>query len=586
LRVSDARVRISYVRVGIAAVGLFLVLGAPAQAAVTVERDLPLTMRDGVRLFADVRRPPGRVPSVLVLTPYNKNAIGTLLDVQGSARTFTDRGYAVVVVDVRGTGSSHGAWDSWGPAEQADTSDIARWLRAQPWSDGRFAMWGDSYHGWSAVLAAERRPPGLKAIFAGVTGADAYRDVTWHGGDANVAFLPAWFGIIGAGEVAPPGYGLTSGGDSLQLLADRLRGGGRYQLQAGLDGLLGGNLAYDNPDYALRSPGRRAGRIQVPTFLVGGWFDLFVRGTPRLYQRLRLPPGRKQLLMGPWTHELELRGDGTGYAGAPPRLDRLAADWFDRWLKGERNGIEDFGPVTVAELGAKRWVTAADWPRPGRRVKRLFLRQGGVLGARRPVSPARASTGPPLVDGLCSRSTFQWTIGAIPPGTPCETDDRLNEIGAVTFETAPLRRTLHLSGPAGLRLRAATSARDATWVARLTDVAPDGASEQLTAGWLVMSMRAVDSRRSRPTVPYHPFTRASVLPVEPGRAYDLAVEILNVDAVLARGHRLRLVLQTADVPHMLSPLPRQADKLGAVGTVLVDPEHPSRLAISELPDGP
>ena len=170
-----------------------------------------------------------------------------------------------------------------------------------------------------------------------------------------------------------------------------------------------------------------------------------------------------------------------------------------------------------------------------------------------------------MANGLCTRSTVQWTAALVPPGQPCETDNRSQERTAFTYTTPAMSGNFHISGPISLTLHGATTARDTTWIATLTDVSPGGDSNQLTAGWLVGSRRALD--RGRSTIarngdlvaPFHPFTRASVETVTPGQTETLDVEIFNTDAVIRRGHRLRLTISSGDVPHLLQPAPSLAN---------------------------
>jgi len=144
---------------------------------------------------------------------------------------------------------------------------------------------------------------------------------------------------------------------------------------------------------------------------------------------------------------------------------------------------------------------------------------------------------------------------------------------------------LHLSGPISLALRGSTTARDTTWIATVTDVSPGGESTQLTAGWLLASRRALDRRRSVAArngdlvAPFHPFTRASVQSVEPGHTDTLNVEIFNTDAVIKRGHRLRLAISSGDVPHLLQPAPALANSVGSVNTVHYGPRQASFLTV-------
>ena len=175
----------------------------------------------------------------------------------------------------------------------------------------------------------------------------------------------------------------------------------------------------------------------------------------------------------------------------------------------------------------------------------------------------------------------------MPPGQPCAEDNRLNEAapGVLTFTTPPFDRDRRISGPIGVKLRAATTAKDTTWIATLSDVAPDGTSSQLTAGWLLASRRAVDPKRSTKATngdlvaPFHPFTRESVLPVEAGKRETYLIEVFNTDALLAKGHRLRLTITSGDVPHLLASAPDTVNSAGAVDTIFYDAREPSYVTL-------
>lgn len=563
--------------------------GPPEYPNVYRDADVPITMRDGVTLYADVYRPadangqpvPGRFPTILNQIIFNKNGAPRLEDgpvvgnvednAEGFKPFFVKHGYAQVIVDGRGTGSSEGSFDYIGPEAQRDSMEVARWLVAQPFSDGSFAGYGPSCMAIYQLAMAGQRPPGLKALFPIVAMDDLYRDVTWHGGALDAPFLTVWHGAVTGTSLIPSEH------THLHDHVDRTEA----RLSPALTPAEVLSRPYDGDYYRERSPGRIASQVEVPTFVTGGWYDIMQRGTPRIYDQLNLPPGKKQLLMGPWYHLTG--GSGLGKPGAPPSLDVLAVAWFDRWLKGERNGIEDYGPITVNQLGTDRWETYRQYPRADTRYKRFYL-GGGKSGSAQSLNDGTLTTSPPeragadampgnSVNGLCTRSTVQWSVSFVPPGQPCETDNRTQDATSLTYTTSPLEEPLHLSGPLSLTLNGSTTARDTTWVATVLDVAPDGRSSQITAGWLIQSRRALDPGRSKyapngdPVVPFHPFTQESVLPVEPGVANRMAVEIFNTDAVVAPGHRLRVTISSGDVPHLLAPADTTANSVGSVATV-------------------
>ncbi|MDQ3935471.1 MAG: CocE/NonD family hydrolase, partial [Actinomycetota bacterium] len=577
---------------------------------VVVQNDVPIEMRDGVRLYADVYRPadasgvavPGRFPVVLNQVVFNKSAArldgspaGPLED-NGTGYTplFVRHGYVQVIADARGTGSSAGEWDMFGAEAQRDMYDVARWLVRQPFSDGRFVGYGASCMAIAQVFLGAQRPPGLKALFPIVPMDDIYRDVAWHGGGLDAPFGAVWHGLVTSTKVRPPGYAAGDPEAAAETLGSRASPGANEHTTRML------TEPYDGDYYRERSPGRVVGQVDVPTFVVGGWYDLMQRGTPRIYDGLRLPPGRKQLLMGPWYHMTG--GEGLGEPGTPPPLDVLALAWFDRWVKGKRNGIEDYGPVTVQQLGSDRWETFRQYPRRDVRYERFHL-SGERSGSARSLNDGSLTTTASAdagsdsmpgntVNGICTRSTVQWSVFVVPPGQPCETDNRSQEATSLTYTTPPLEEPLHLSGPLSLTLNGSTTARDTTWIATVADVAPGGESTQITAGWLIQSRRALDAARTTfapngdPVVPWHPFTRESVLPVEPGATDTMAIEILNTDAVVQPGHRLRVTVSSGDVPHLLVPADTAVAGAGGTSTVHRGGGSPSFLTAAVAPLGP
>jgi putative CocE/NonD family hydrolase len=544
-------------------------------------------MSDGVKISADVLRPagkdgkpaPGRFPVILTQTPYNKHA--PRLNFQ--ADHLITRGYVQVIADVRGTGSSEGNWDSFGVREQRDGFELAEWAASpdRPWSDGRVGLHGNSYSAINQLLTAAQHPKGLKATFPIVPAADAYRDIGVTGGQNDTTFIPAWLGLVTGLGVVPPTYAATDPVEAARVLAQH--GGNVFAFQGNvvMDAASGGDLSYDGPFYRTRSPIEVIDDVRVPTFVAGGWFDLFQRGEPMLYERLRRNRVPTRFVMGPWYHIVAGRGlPADGVASLPD----LELRWFDRYVRGADDPSLDVEvpPVQYFENGSGKWQSAGAWPFPDVGWKKLSLTSGGKLvdGAG---SGAPDTVWPNPAAGACSRSTVQWSAGA-GEGAPCETDHRVNDAGSLTYDLDVGGTALRIGGPIAAKLFVATSARDGLVTARVEDVAPDGKSTQLTAGWQVLSLRALDSSKSRReqgmlVQPYHPFTKASRLPVEPGKPIEVDVEILPTAASFAPGHKLRLTLQSADAPHLTAPLPQGLDSAGGTMQVFHDAQHPSQLVI-------
>jgi putative CocE/NonD family hydrolase len=498
-----------------------------------------------------------------------------------------------VVADVRGTGSSGGTWDSFGSREQRDGFDLVRWAHShrRPWSDGDVGLWGISYAAINQIFTAAQRPPGLKAIFPIVPDGDAYRDVAASGGQLDAGFIPFWLGLVTATGLVPPDYTAMAPDRGLATLMQHAGGAAAFQAPTLTSAAAGGDMAYDGRFYRERSPLRVIDRVRVPTFVVGGEYDLFQRGEPMLYQRLHAHGVPSRLLIGPWTH-LQASGNPGGLPWRHMRsLDPLALRWLDRYVRGHRDRKlpRDVKPVTYYEIGSGRWRTAPTWLPHSVHARTYQL--GGVSN---PGSPGRLVRGrvrkaggdavyPVPVSGLCTRSTSQWTAG-LASGTPCESDSRLNDASGTSYQTAPLRRPMHVMGPVDARLFVSTTARDGMLAVHVEDVAPDGTVDRLTGGWQVLSHRALDPARTvrrdgQVLQPFHPFTRAAQLKVAPGRVMRVDVEVFPTEAVLKPGHRLRVTVQSYDTPHLMPNARQSVDQFGGVITVHHSPRHRSRLVM-------
>ena len=556
----------------------------PAQYGVLEQPNVPITMSDGVVLNAEVHRPDaaGRFPVLVTMTPYN----GGSGIIGGANDYFVERGYVHVVVDVRGTGSSAGTWDDLGPREQQDGYELVEWAAGQQWSDGKVGMYGTSYLAITQIFTAALQPPHLKAIFPILPMGDAYRDMVFPGGQNNIGFIPFWLVLVSGSALIPPSYALSGDPDDLarglETLASHALAFPGFDLNFELDAMAGEG-AYDGPRWKTSSPIEVADKVTVPTFIVGGLHDIFQRGEPLLYERLKIRVPTR-LLIGPWTHTTV--GDGLPADGVPA-IDQIALRWLDNYLKGIDTKVKAIPKVTQYTLGEDHYETQTDWPEPSLAPTRLYLRSGASLAPEPPIAPeAPESFLQNPVSGVCTQSTSQWSAGLLGP-VPCTRDNRLDETNGVTYTTPPLAQDLRLSGPLFADLWVTTTATDAVVSVRATDVAPDGSSTEVTAGWLAGSFRALDPTRSRYVngqllQPWHPFTKDSLLTVTPGVPIELPVEIFPTNAVIKAGHSLRIAVGPNDFPHAVPPALQLVSSLGGIVQVLHDPAHPSYVALPTL----
>jgi putative CocE/NonD family hydrolase len=532
------------------------------------------------------------LPVIITITAYNKSVLSTGGLGGPSAGYLVKRGYAQLTVDARGTGASEGVWEAFGPRETKDYGQVVAWAHRQPWSNGKSGMTGPSYMGISQIFAAAARPPGLKAIFPQVPGADVYRDIVASGGQIDVSFIPLWMGLVTGTGLVPPAYGGSDPASAVRALLDRLTTATTFTGPLLASAVLGGDPAYDGQFYQDRSPIDVIKRVKVPTFLVSGEYDLFQRGTPLLFERLQKRGVPVRMITGPWDHLQGSSGADVGKAGYGS-LQELWLRWFDHYVKGRKDArlLKDIKPFTYYEQGTGKWVATRkyvdrDLHAASFRLSGQAAAGGHHGGLVRSGAQPGTSTVPALpVTGLCTRSANQWTAGILNlafPDSPCLRDNALNDLGGLSFQTAPLKEALRIQGPINARLYTASPTGDGMLSVAVEDVAPDGTVSRLTGGWQVLSQRALVRQKSRYLdgqliQPFHPFTRASQQPVPAGAVVPVDVEVFPTGAALLPGHRLRISIQAFDVPHLLPPLPNAAQLSPLM--IYTSAVHPSVLTV-------
>ncbi len=583
------------------------VLASSANAAPVAMCNVPIPMSDGVVLRADIYLPSttGHYPTVLTVTGYNKDAgaptgecgSSSSSGIAGDEPALAEKGFAVMVMDDRGTGDSGGKWESWGERTQQDYKEVLDWIQAEPWSDGSVASTGESYMGITSLLIAEAdaarvkegKPRAVKAVWADIPMADAYRDVTFQGGSVDTGFIPLWLGLVTVLSDLPPSDASANPQEAATIYIEHLLGGAEFSGQHILEATLGEEGAYDGPFYRLRSPVVRAGEITVPVVIQGGWWDLFQRGEPLLWESLKNSKDRV-LFMSPHYHVT---------SGPEYEDPNIKEEWFAHWLKNAKNGVQKTPKVNLYPINGTHWEHFKKFPLPKTKYERLYLNgessgsaplsvHDGSLASKPPAGES-GDTAPLLpASSPCSRETAQWTAGA-GSNALCDTTNNTYEASSLTYTTAPLAGPETLEGLSTATLWAKLSTTDGTMVAVLSEVEPDGKSEQITAGFLEASQRAVDPSletygpKHVVIRPWHPFTKESQQAVTPNEATEYNIEIYPTGVIVPAGDRLRLTIGTANTVVGLPTLPTLGQELGGTITVLHGGGHDSYVQLPVVP---
>lgn len=473
-----------------------------------------IPLDDGTELAASVYFPdaPGSFPVVMTCLPYHKDELfGTFIDPPN--RYFAARGYAAVVVDLRGTGASTGrAHQAFAQApERVDCAEAVEWIAQQAWCNGNVGMWGISYGGITALATATLQPPHLKAIAPVVGGCpDQYLDWFAPGGCPKFLRPHLWATTQLAHQLSPPMHHDPEG-RWYRVWRDRLDDARDPWILPWHD--------HQTQDAFWADKVSEIERIKVPTFLIGGWRDIFAEGNMRTFERIDAP---RRLLMGPWLH-----GFPAAFPNAP--VDHLAeiCRWWDEWLGDKTTGVRDEPRVTLYVQGSGFWAQEPDWPPAKAAETTLFLDKDGLLDVN---SPQREASVVYRAD-----PTVGVTAGDNNPGGD-PLDQGADDMRSLLFETAPLAQPLMIAGSSEAVLHLAIEdASEANLVVRLCDVAPDGTSTLIATGWLKAS---------------HRLSHTEPEPVEPGRVYEFRVPIWATAWEVVAGHRLRLAFSCADFPRI------------------------------------
>jgi putative CocE/NonD family hydrolase len=445
-------------------------------------------------------------------------------------------------------------------------------------------MAGRSYGAGAQWFAALEHPPHLKALFPVVIGSDFFDRWLYQGGTFSLGFNVYWALLVGDPKEASRAAMHSKHLPLRELPVLRALG---ERVSFYFDW-----LEHDENDafWKERAFNRRYAEIDVPACHVGGWYDVFLGGTLENFARLRQEAGTaaaragQKLIVGPWGH-------GSTYGPYPDHsykvfgpddgLDLMEVQlrYFARYLRGERNGIDEEPPVRLFVMGENRWREASSWPLAATEYVPWFLHGPDVEG-RRGLSPQAPQDEEPDTFVYDPRDPAPTVGGAtsLPAllfGNSSGPHDQRRLQGrpdVLVYTSEPLADPLEVVGPLRVRLFAATTARDTDFVAKLTDVLPDGASRILAEGVLRARFReGYDAPRL----------------VEPDAVHEYDLDLVATANVFQPGHRVQLIVTSSSFPRF-DRNPNTGHALGVDGpedlllarqTIFHDPARASHILL-------
>ncbi len=597
----------------------------PPEFGVIVEKNVLVPMRDGVHLAIDIYRPardgkpaPGRFPTLLTRTPYDKNGV------DGEGRYYAERGYVVAANDVRGRYASEGTWRLIVDDPQ-DGFEIVEWIARQDWSDGKVGTFGTSYPGGTQHALAEMNPPHLTTMVpidavsnCGVSGMR-------HGGAFELRFMN-WIFQIGApnskAALADPALqrALTESGRRIREHVDSLpvRPGTtplkvvpEYEswlveaMKSGPESpfwhIKGMSVVDHVSDYA-----------DVPVLHVTGWYDSWTRQVTMNYLALaKAKKSPQRLVIGPWVHG----GQNSNIAGEVEFTKEAGIDllafrlrWYDRWLRGEKNGVDDDAPVLLYIMGtgddssskAGRlqhggfWRAEREWPPARTKPTSLYLNANGTLSNHLPELAESHTTFTfdpkhpvPTVGGNISSNQGLMTNGGYDQrsrDTTHAADNRLplsERRDVVVFRGAPLEADTEVTGPVEVKLWVGSTAPDTDFTAKLIDEIPPNPYYPLG-----FDLNLGDSiLRAR----YREGLDHQAAPLNPSDVVPITITLYPTANVFKKGHRIRVDVSSSNYPRF-DVNPNTSDPLGdyrrmnpADNTIYHEAGHPSHVILPVIP---
>jgi uncharacterized protein len=515
-----------------------VVMPAPELPSVQQELGLAIPMRDGAHLAADLFLPhvSGRLPAVLVRTPYNRKARP-----MAGYRFFAQRGYAVIVEDVRGRYGSQGIFGSTAQ-EGPDADDTINWIAEQPWSNGRVAMAGSSYLGIAQWWAAIQDNPHLLAISPMCSGDDEYVDRFYStGGALQVGHRLLWLAenLTPAFEVRPL---LASYIDHLPIRTADVAATGAVLPQWRTA------VAHPSDDayWKALSIREQIPRVSIPVLSFGGWFDTYAESDLDAFSRLAARNQVIETWIGPWAHNPTWKFPTRDFgAEAAIPIRAMQAAWFDRWLKKRlaREQPESAAPLLhIFVMGLNEWREEREWPLARTRYTPIYLSSKGHANSAsgdgilqwQPVQKSQPDTFtydpknpvPTAGGAICCEPN------QLPPG-PLDQMRVESRRDVLVYTSAPLSQDMELTGPVRVVLYAATSANDTDYTAKLVDVWRDGRPLLVTDG--------MQRLRYRLSLTQAVFGKRNT-------AYQISIDAGVTSYVFPAGHRIRLEISSSNFP--------------------------------------
>lgn len=533
-----------------------------------IDRALPVTTRDGIVLATDVYRPAleGSFPTLVYRVRGGRSSAfiaGVLLLNPLEA---VDRGYAVVIQEVRGRAASDDRWQPF-THERNDSEDCLDWVVAQDWCDGRVGTYGTAYSAVGALQMAALGRDELRAVAVLGTGADYHDGWIYTSGAFELGWNIYWAYMTLNESIGRLDVGDDERADLKARHSDAIIHAADVAARLPLRDhpllLEVGDTQFhewlDHPDYdeywARIDLLASAEHMKTPVLSLIGWWDNFLSSHLDLYRAMSersQEPARSnhRVVIGPWEHcnyvmslSTNRTGDvefGTPGAAGVGVSGPLVLDWFDRWILDKDAGAAR--GVRYWQLGVDEWRETSTWP-PAYEEQRWYLHSNG--DAARSTTDGVLSTDAPDTDEAADRFEYDPadptpTIGGktlMPTILGAGIKNRAavaERRDVVVYTSEPFESDLEIAGPVTLELWASSSAVDTDFTAHLVDIGPDGYCAGLAEG--IVRARYRHSTRTRSPL------------LTPGELTEFTIDLWDIAHTFRPGHKMRVEIASSNFP--------------------------------------
>lgn len=519
---------------------------------------------NGTKLAVDVYVPNGyqneKLPALLEFTRYwrsmeNPKTGEPIPSLRERDSLFLRHDYVLVKVDVRGTGASYGRRPGeYTPIEVQDAKYVVEWVINQPWSNGRVGAYGTSYSGTTAELLCATKHDAVKAVIPGWSDFDIYESPGRPYGMVATSFVAEWSKIVKWLD--------NNVTDVLKMSVRRVTNEFPYEAIA---------EHKDNPDVLEKARNakykdsrfgdfthiecspihweKEISESKVPMLVLASWMDAgTAEGALLRFTNFSNP---QKLVVMPTSH------GGKSHASpyivsnkvvepVPSKNEQLQlqVDFFDHYLKGKKNTVNDWPAIRYYNFGEEVFKTSEVWPPKGQTRVKYFL--GSNQQLKSIVTDDSQGFDEYKVNySATTGKTNRWTTQM---GRDILNLDNRHTSDSLflTYTTEPLKEDLQITGTPFVSLQMSSTHAEGALFVYLEDVDPKGKSRYITEGGLLLEHRKLSKNPMSDEIPYHSFKEADAAPMPVNKVEEITFKLWPTSVLIQKGHSIRIAIAGSD----------------------------------------